>query len=294
MMLAAAALLDGGSRLHLNHGPIDLIVSADPGEPGARDAAFDAARDRFGSILEELAGELPHLRADLREDPAIPTGSVAIRMDRAARKFLSGAFLSRMAAVAGAVADEMLSVLCAAAPLKRAYVNNGGDIALYLAPGNEYRTAMTGLDGQPLGRIEIPAGAGIGGIATSGAGGRSHSLGVADSVTVLGATAAEADVAATLIANAVDLPGHPGITRTPADELQPDSDLGERPVVTGVPRFLAEERARALGNGAKRACDYLATGRIAAASIALQGEQILLGDHMEKSKREALAQDGST
>ena len=48
------------------------------------------------------------------------------------------------------------------------------------------------------------------GIATSGWRGRSFSLGIADAVTVLAATAAEADAAATMIANAVDLPGHPG------------------------------------------------------------------------------------
>ena len=33
---------------------------------------------------------------------------------------------------------------------------------------------------------------------------------------------------------AVDIPGHPAITRRPACELSPDSDLGARPVTTGV------------------------------------------------------------
>ena len=72
------------------------------------------------------------------------------------------------------------------------------------------------------------------GIATSGRHGRSFSLGIADAVTVLAKTASQADAAATIIANAVDLPGHPGIVRLPANELQPDSDLGARLVTRGV------------------------------------------------------------
>ena len=72
------------------------------------------------------------------------------------------------------------------------------------------------------------------GIATSGWRGRSFSLGIADAVTVLAATAAKADAAATIIANAVDLPNHAAITRVPAREIAPDNDLGERLVTRAV------------------------------------------------------------
>ena len=72
------------------------------------------------------------------------------------------------------------------------------------------------------------------GVATSGRHGRSFSLGIADAVTVLARTASQADAAATIIANAVDLPGHPAIVRCPACDLQPDSDLGARLVTREV------------------------------------------------------------
>ena len=62
-------------------------------------------------------------------------------------------------------------------------------------------------------------------------------------VTVLADTAACADVAATLIANAVDLPGHGAITRAPARTLFPDSDLGAIPVTTDVGALSAAECA---------------------------------------------------
>ena len=88
------------------------------------------------------------------------------------------------------------------------------------------------------------------GIATSGRHGRSFSLGIADAVTVLAKTAAQADAAATVIANAVDLPGHPAILRRPACELQPDSDLGDRLVTRDV-GALSEQEIEA-GAGSRR------------------------------------------
>ena len=83
------------------------------------------------------------------------------------------------------------------------------------------------------------------GIATSGQGGRSFSLGIADAVTVLARRAADADAAATMIANAVDL-DHPAIQRRPAVRLDPDSDLGDLPVTVAVGDLSRSEVAAAL------------------------------------------------
>lgn len=272
-MTGPAAALLPGDRLHLQHGPIDLIIGADG---PARAQAFAAAAARFDGLLEELVAELPLLRAGVTAGLPAPQGPVARRMHRAVRPH-ADVFITCMAAVAGSVADEILSAMTAAAPLSRAYVNNGGDIALHLAAGSSFTSAMAGLDGRDLGRILVSAGAGIGGIATSGAGGRSFSLGIADSVTVLARSAAEADAAATMIANAVDLPLHPGIRRTRACDLQPDSDLGARPVVTGVPPLSPDDAARALDAGAARAQDLLTRGLIAGAALFLQGQTRLAG-----------------
>ena len=82
-----------------------------------------------------------------------------------------------------------------------------------------HRAVVTQADLDYEGSITIDAATDVRGIATSGQGGRSLSRGIATSVTVLAHNAAAADVAATLIANAVDLPGHPALTRVPADDL---------------------------------------------------------------------------
>jgi ApbE superfamily uncharacterized protein (UPF0280 family) len=268
-----AALLPDG-RLHLHHGPIDLVIMAEAGSEAAVRPAFRAARDRFASVLEELVPELPLLRAPLG---AAPQGQIARRMHRACTAVAQGDFITPMAAVAGSVADEVLAAMLAATPLSRAYVNNGGDIALHLAAGQSYRAAIAGLDGQVSGQITISAGDGIGGIATSGQGGRSLSLGIATSVTVLAPNAATADAAATLIANAVDLPGHPAITRRPARDLHPDSDLGARLVVTHVGPLPSDDIQTALSQGRARAQRLIDAGTIAAAALVLQGHGVTVG-----------------
>lgn len=266
-MNPVAAILPCGTRLHLQHGPIDLIIGAD----GARQIAFEAAEARFQTVLQELVGELQELRQPMTLDHARFEGQIARRMARAVRPHCL-TFVTPMAAVAGSVADEVLNAMRQATPLRRAYVNNGGDIALHLEPGETFTSAMASVEGHDLGRIEITSRDRIGGIATSGSGGRSLSLGIADSVTVLARSAAQADVAATLIANAVDLPGHPAITRRPASELQDDSDLGERLVTTHCAPLGSADIHHALQSGLIVAEKMRDAGLIRAASLHLQGE----------------------
>ena len=276
-MKGPAAALLGGDRLHLQHGPIDLILGADAETAEGRDRAYAAARTRFQTILTELVSELTLLRSPVTAESARPQGTTARRMHAAALPHARDLFVTPMAAVAGAVADEVLQAMIAAAPLTRAYVNDGGDIALHLSPGQIYRAQLAGLDGADLGRIELDHAAGIGGIATSGRGGRSLSLGIADSVTVLARDAASADVAAPLIANAVTLDGHPQIRRQPARELDPDSDLGAREAVVSVGCLNEDEIGRALDTGRDAAGQMLHRGLIAGASLSLRGAARVVG-----------------
>jgi len=117
----------------------------------------------------------------------------------------------------------------------------------------------------------------IRGIATSGWGGRSFSLGIADAVTVLADRAAAADAAATIIANAVDLPGHPAIIRVPACQLAPDSDLADRPVTQAVGELSAAEVNQALRGGVEIAERLQQIGLIRSAALKLQGETRVVG-----------------
>jgi len=260
-------------RRHFHDGPIDLIIEAfGEGREAAR--AYDAAARRFIDILDELCAELPRLRLPLSSPLK---GAVARKMARAVAPYQQSHFLTPMAAVAGAVAEEMLAVMTDAAELRRAYVNNGGDIALHLAPGESFRVGMVGRPNQLslFGRATISATNNARGIATSGWRGRSFSLGIADAVTVIAESASMADAAATLIANAVDLPDHPAVTRAAAEALDPQSDLGDRLVTRGVGALSAVEIDAALQAGAREARHFRRLGLIEAAALRL-GEQTLI------------------
>jgi hypothetical protein len=279
------ALLPDGKRLHLQDGPIDLIVEANGRAYDVR-AAYEAAGERFTGLLDELCEELTELRRAARPDRSALKGVVARRMHAAVAPFAGDCFITPMAAVAGSVAEEILAAMFGAAHLDRAYVNNGGDIALYLGEGQQFIVGLIDLpDSKGLIRtMVIGADDPIRGIATSGRHGRSFSLGIADAVTVLATTASMADAAATIIANAVDLPGHPGIVRQPANELQPDSDLGARLVTREVTALTESEIEQALDAGADCARRLLASGLIEGAALRLQGEAILVGAGQVRSR----------
>src|SRR5438552_847907 len=135
------ALLADGKRLHLQDGPIDLIVEANGREADVR-AAYEAAARRFTGLLDELCAELMELRWAADPMRTSLKGVVARRMHAAVAPFAADCFITPMAAVAGSVADEILGAMLAAAPLDRAYVNNGGDIALHLTGREQFTVGL--------------------------------------------------------------------------------------------------------------------------------------------------------
>ena len=281
-MPAQRALLDGG-RWHFQHGPIDLVIGAE-GDAPAVDAAHQAAWARFQNVLPELVVELRALRQPVGPrdppgggpGPCALQGEIARRMWSACQPFHAG-FITPMAAVAGSVAQEIVA-LYGRPGVRRAWVNNGGDIALHLAPGASVKVGVfsdlarfapaggpLAIDGDFDVRAELP----VRGIATSGWRGRSFSLGIADSVTVLARTAAMADAAATVIANAVDV-ADPRIVRRRARELKDDTDLGDLAVTVDVPALEPALVLEALHAGRHRALGLQRDGLIHSALLVCQ------------------------
>ena len=266
-----------GHRWHFQHGPIDIVIGAD-GEARAVAGAHEAAWRRFETVLDELVAELPQLRQPVAD--ACPLhGVVARRMWRACHPYRAS-FITPMAAVAGSVAQELIACY-EREGVSRAWVNNGGDVALHLAPGESLRIGLfadlsrfdTASAMQPLrtdGDFSVHSGMPVRGVATSGWRGRSFSLGIADSVTTLARTAAQADAAATIIANAVNV-DDARVQRRPACDLKDDSDLGELAVTVAVPELDEGAVRQALGAGRRRALELQASGLIWSAVLVCQG-----------------------
>ena len=275
MQAQRCSLPDG--RWHFQHGPIDLIIGAQGHAPDLA-AAHEAAWHRFETVLTELVSELPALRQPVRETCTL-TGRVARRMWQACHPFRRN-FITPMAAVAGSVAQELLTAYQRPG-VSRAWINNGGDIAVHLTPGQSVRVGLyanpSKLDVRQLedglsldGQFTVTHDSPIRGVATSGWRGRSFSLGIADSVTVLAATAAQADAAATVIGNAVNAED-PHIQRAPACTLRDDTDLGTMAVTTAVPPLPRRTLERALDGGLACAQEWQRAGLIAACVITCQG-----------------------
>ena len=272
-------------RWHFQHGPIDLIIGAE-GDALEVAAAHEQAWLRFQTILAELVDELPVLRAPVAA-VRVPTGTVARNMFTACHAF-SPQFITPMAAVAGAVADEIIASYRRDG-VRKAWVNNGGDIAFHLTPGSpDMRLAVAADPQMPRftlthgllqhdGLVSINDASDVRGVATSGWNGRSFSLGIADAVTVLARTAACADAAATMIANAVDV-SCPLIVRAPASSLRDDSDLGDRWVTVNVPSLSAELIEQALLSGLLKAQALQASGLIVSALLQCQGRTKVLAE----------------
>lgn len=274
-------------RWHFQHGPIDLVIQAD-GDTACVQAAHEAAWAAFQPMLPSLVQELPQLRQAVPARAHNPLrGAIARSMWQACAPLATpcpthpDGFITAMAAVAGAVAQAVLA--CYQRPgIARAWVNNGGDIALHLTPGTSVRIGLVSdiaraWGESPLsdlvldGALHISADMPVRGIATSGWRGRSQSLGIADSVTVLAATAAQADAAATLIANAVNV-DDPRIVRQAANQLRDDADLGTRCVTVDVPPLSASQISQALTRGQRYAHQLQAQGLIHAALLCCQGQ----------------------
>ena len=290
MNSAQQSLLPGG-RWHFQHGPIDIVIAAE-GDAAAVQAAHAAAWSRFETLLAELVLELPWLRQPVVAGARCPLQrAVARRMWQACAPLVQEAdgFITPMAAVAGSVAQELVAAYRRPG-ISRAWVNNGGDIALHLAPGHQARVGLVAdiarFEAQALQRTAtgqmrtdagflVQADQPVRGVATSGWRGRSQSRGIADSVTVLAASAAMADAAATVIANAVDVL-HAGIGRRPACDVRDDSDLGQIPVTVAVPPLPPALVAQALQAGLASARRLQQRGLVHAALLVCQGTMLRL------------------
>jgi len=269
-------------RLHLQHGPIDLIIHVDSSE-GIRKRLYSAVEKRSRTVLEELVTEMELLKLPWNSAQSEPKGSIAQKMFGAVSD--SAVFVTPMAAVAGAVADEMLETMLLEAQIpdsclehiSRMYVNNGGDIAFWLNSGESFSIGVVDNPEIPKlnTKVNLAYESPVRGIATSGWRGRSLSLGIADAVTVLAKSATDADVAATLIANEVNV-DFPGIEKRAASEVKDESDLGMIPVTVHVPDLPEDKISFALEQGAKTARTFIKAGKITAAYLSLQKQRLII------------------
>jgi uncharacterized protein len=244
-----------------------FIEGSEAGVPRP-DLCLKAAERAIG-FLEEAAKAWPLFRAPWGKI-APPEHALAREMWRAV-SLVGDPDLTPMAAVAGTIADATANFL-ADLGLTRVVVNNGGDVAVRL---REPESLNVGLRPDVSGGdithvVRIDALLNIGGICTSGLGGRSFSRGVASAATVFASRASVADAAATAVANATYIPSLE-VQRVPADTLDPDNDLKGVDVTVSVGDLEPREIEQALCQAIARAEELVAAGIVFGACVVVKG-----------------------
>jgi len=253
----------------VDYGPMHMVIRAYDGEIPRVDWATEGARLAV-RLLEDQARFLPLIRQKaltVEIQPEYP--DVVRRMIDAAQR-MGEPDLTPLAAVAGAASDVVADFLISRGGTK-IIVDNGGDIALRLRAGEVARVGVkTDIHAKsPAYVLPIDAGSGVGGVATSGFGGRSFTKGIASAATILSANASLADAAATVVGNFTNVED-PGIARSRAEAIYPDTDIPGEWVTTGVGTLPAGKVEEALQNGLKKAHALYVRGLIRGALIAVR------------------------
>jgi hypothetical protein len=258
--------------MFLEIGPASLVIR---GEKDGKAHAFDRPRlvEKVNSILDEIREYLTVLKQkaykikNTKNIPGVPKKMIN------AVKVVDETTLTPMAAVAGSVADAMKEYLKNEG-IDLVSVNNGGDISIF----NKYgRKLVINIGDIPTGEA-LPYMLNIDhltdyGIATSGFGGRSFTLGLADSVTVIAETGALADAAATYICNCTNIDSDQ-VIRQKASEIDPLTDIPDELVTLRINQLNERDIFKSLENGLIMANNIKENKYIYDTVITLQGHMV--------------------
>jgi ApbE superfamily uncharacterized protein (UPF0280 family) len=272
--VAARRIADG--RWEVEYGPTHVRVMARR-RGVADDLAARAAVDRACQALDDLGplravasrfiGLLP------ADDPAWPA---VLRLMVTAAKVAGDPTTTPMVAVAGSIAQLALAGALEAGA-GTVTVENGGDVALSVEDGDSVRVgiARSVSDRRPGHVVSLSAQDGIGGVCTSGVGGRSLTRGVAETAVTFATSASLADVCATLVANATWI-DDPAVIRRPAVEIDPATDIPDLTVTVRVGNLDPRAVYRSLVGARKCAKGLLERGILMGAIIGVQGRFAML------------------
>jgi len=255
----------------VDYGPMRMFITAlENGKPLvklAEEGAHQAIR-----VLEDLATFLSVIKRKSQELEIEETFPNVVRRMIEATMRMEELDLTPLAAVAGAASDVVADFMFRKGGTK-IIVDNGGDIAIRLRDGEVAKVGVkTEIDAkQPTYLIPIDSTMEIGGVATSGLGGRSFTKGIASAATVLSQTAALSDAAATVIGNFTNVEDA-NIVKSLAERIYPDTDIAGEWVTVKVGNLSRDKIEEALNNGLSKAYSMCEKGWINGALIALQGK----------------------
>lgn len=256
------------------YGPMRLTIQAWRDEAPDTDLGARAGEFSFTLLTRLAPARELFLRERLAEAATPPDYDEPLlnRMAAAARAARHEG-LGPMATVAGTVA-EAVTLYLKEQGASKAIVENGGDLAIYLAPGHtasvgvrlglarqapDYKLTLRG-DRRPLW-----------GVCSSGMGGRSLTRGIADTAMAIAAETPVADAVATALGNECTVASK-NIRRVAAETLRPDTDIRGLDVTEWVGDLTQAEVDAALDNAMRYAEGLVRDGVILGGLVSLRGE----------------------
>lgn len=258
-------------------GPMRLVIRAWHADETRLDLAGQAAHEAI-LYLERIARRRSLLSQPWKQIETLPKDELARTMIDSVI-VIGDEDLTPMAAVAGTIADAVADWLFER-ETTRVIVDNGGDIAIRLSPGEQATVGIRPQLASPLIShvINLKSGSSWG-VATSGMGGRSFTRGIASAATVLAETASVADAAATSVANACFV-DDPCVVQLLAEEIDYHSDLTGIRVTAELGPLSSETIDLAVSNAGRKAEIFSRRGIIVGAFIAL-ANVVLISESMQ-------------
>ncbi|HPP07105.1 MAG TPA: hypothetical protein PLW88_07010 [Syntrophorhabdaceae bacterium] len=273
--------------MYIEIGPASIVVKTEKGHINV-EPDRTKLEAHIKEILQLIGGCLPVLKQKayrIKRFQKLP--SIAKNMIEAVKE-VDEKTLTPMAAVAGAVSDEIKRYLKDDG-FDFISVNNGGDISIF---NEDLEKSIKISIGHINKNTHTPyllniKGIKDYGIATSGLGGRSLTLGLAEIGTVIANTSAIADAAATFICNKTNVDSK-HVLREKAYIIDPTTDIPEEYVTLNIDKLNQEEANNALQNGLNIASILKEQKKIIDALIYLKGNMVTTITEEKNIKLEVL------
>ena len=256
-------------KLFIENGPTNIIAEAFSSE---KMEIYDLICEYSSKFLKDLSLEIETLKKPTSQKN-IFVSEIANKMFESTQLFLPN-FITPMASVAGSISELLLLKVLEKFDVNKIYINNGGDISLYINKNEKFNFSI---GGETSFVVEYADTNSFGGIATSGWKGRSFSMGIADSVTVIAEKASVADAAATIIGNYIDLKNSNKVKKIVANNLYEETDLNDKLITESVENLTENEIRRAMSKGRNISEHYISKNLIKSVIINLQNKILILG-----------------
>lgn len=256
-------------KLFMENGPTNIIAEAFSSK---KIEIYNFICEYSSKFLKDLSFEIETLKKPTSKKN-IFVSEIANTMFESTQLFLPN-FITPMASVAGSISELLLLKVVEKFDVNKMYINNGGDISLYINKNEKFNFSIGGETSFVVEYADIN---GFGGIATSGWKGRSFSMGIADSVTVIAEKASIADAAATIIGNHIDLKNSNKVKKTVANNLYENTDLNDKLITVSVENLTKNEIRRAISKGKNISEYYISKNLIKSVIINLQDNILILG-----------------